>query len=240
MGVEGTGKSSMVIRAVIDKYVEDIDPTLEDLYRWVLRMEDGEEVAVELLDTCSFENSGCYPIMRDPELREQQAYIYVVDEHNLSSAKLKKLTQQHHRDFLTGMCRLKDLDPSAYLLPVVYVLSKADVSNVTEVDLRTELELDSSRLHTEVTFCSAKTGENVLKVFQLAVLLARGKGLLRRQMKELCLEVVLLMSWILKRRFGIPKEIHPMILAPVWETRTLESVWAGPINRRGQKKCCVQ
>ena len=98
VGPGAVGKSALTLRFMYDEFVSDYEPTKADSYRKTMKMEDGSEVAIDILDTAGQED---YAVIRDNYIRSGQAFLCVfsvserstfeeMDEFRLVSASIIK------------------------------------------------------------------------------------------------------------------------------------------------------
>jgi small GTP-binding protein len=73
LGAHAVGKSSLVVRFLRNAFVGEIDPAIEDSYRKMVTLPDGDEVLLDILDTTSQEE---FSAMRDRYLRAGQAFVF--------------------------------------------------------------------------------------------------------------------------------------------------------------------
>ncbi|KAF2071634.1 hypothetical protein CYY_007060 [Polysphondylium violaceum] len=74
LGASGVGKTSLTTRFVNGEFVENYDPTIEDLYRKVIETNKGENYMMEIMDISGTER---FLAMRDLYIRNAQAFILV-------------------------------------------------------------------------------------------------------------------------------------------------------------------
>eukprot|EP01132_Coremiostelium_polycephalum_P009131 gene9131-11188_t len=73
LGASGVGKTSLTIRYVNGEFVENYDPTIEDLYRKVTE-NNGEHFMLEIMDTSGTER---FLAMRDLYIRNAQGFVLI-------------------------------------------------------------------------------------------------------------------------------------------------------------------
>ena len=74
VGPGAVGKSALTLRFMYDEFVADYEPTKADSYRKTMKMDDGAEVAIDILDTAGQED---YAVIRDNYIRSGQAFLCV-------------------------------------------------------------------------------------------------------------------------------------------------------------------
>jgi len=74
LGASGVGKTSLTTRFVNGEFVENYDPTIEDLYRKVIETNKGDNYCLEIMDISGTER---FLAMRDLYIRNAQAFILV-------------------------------------------------------------------------------------------------------------------------------------------------------------------
>jgi len=76
IGTGAVGKSTLIIRFISDKFIEDYDPTLEDSYRKQFNV-DGEECILDIFDTAGQEN---FAAVRDQYMKTSgRICLYIFD-----------------------------------------------------------------------------------------------------------------------------------------------------------------
>ncbi|KEF55323.1 uncharacterized protein A1O9_08977 [Exophiala aquamarina CBS 119918] len=125
-GGGGVGKSCFVIQAVLDHYVDEYDPTIEDSYRRVVII-DERPAQLEILDTAGQEE---YASMREQWMRECEGLIlmYSITSRPSLEGYLNEETgalTNGVRVFHSQILRVKDRDR----FPIVMVGHKCDLAH---------------------------------------------------------------------------------------------------------------
>eukprot|EP01129_Flabellula_baltica_P006493 TRINITY_DN2435_c0_g1_i3.p1 TRINITY_DN2435_c0_g1~~TRINITY_DN2435_c0_g1_i3.p1 ORF type:complete len:188 (+),score=33.67 TRINITY_DN2435_c0_g1_i3:66-629(+) len=149
VGTNGVGKSALTIQFIMNKFIPDYDPTIEDSYRKQTAI-NGETCILDILDTAFQEE---YSAMRDRYLRTGEGFILVYD-----------ITSQESLDGLAAfndqVISVKDDED----VPRVLVGNKCDLEHERKVPFHvgqaTAKEWGVSFVET-----SAKEGKNVDNVF---------------------------------------------------------------------------
>jgi len=84
LGDGGVGKSCITIQMTANTFVEEYDPTIEDVYRKQIVVDD-QSCLLEILDTGGREE---FSALRDESLRKAHGYIIVYSITSLSSFEL--------------------------------------------------------------------------------------------------------------------------------------------------------
>jgi len=153
VGDGGVGKSCITIQFCQNHFVPDYDPTIENMYRKQISVDD-EPVVLEILDTAGQEE---YSAMRDQYIRAGQGFLVVYAINNRKS--FEKLSI-----FREAILQVKDVD--AY--PMLILGNKIDLEQQREVSTTEASELAKSW---DVPFLetSAKTRVNVDEAFDKLV-----------------------------------------------------------------------
>ncbi len=114
LGSGGVGKSALTIRLVTDKFLDDYDPTIEDLYRMQV-MVDGESAVLDILDTAGQEE---FNSMQDQWMRDGDGFLLV---YSITS----KPTFAEVKSLYEKILRTKNADKA----PVVLVGNKSDLQD---------------------------------------------------------------------------------------------------------------
>lgn len=118
VGGGGVGKLALTIQMVQLHFVDEYDPTIEDLYRKPCTI-DGEQVLLDVLDTAGQEE---YSAMREQYMRTGEGFllVYLINLRNL----LEEL-----QSFYEQIQRVKDSDH----VPVLVVGNKCDLETERQV-----------------------------------------------------------------------------------------------------------
>uniref|UniRef100_A0A6B2LK94 small monomeric GTPase n=1 Tax=Arcella intermedia TaxID=1963864 RepID=A0A6B2LK94_9EUKA len=113
VGPSGVGKSSMTIRLVQNRFVDEYDPTIEDSFRKQVTI-DGSSYLLDILDTAGQEE---YSFMRDSYMRGGEGFLLVY-----SCTSRTSFTELNV--FRDQIIRSKDTDK----VPIVLCGNKSDLS----------------------------------------------------------------------------------------------------------------
>lgn len=120
-GSGGVGKSALTIRFILGNFIEKYDPTIEDNYRKLVNIGDGDFYMLDILDT-----AGTYQFqpMRDLYMRNKDGYVIVYSIGELCTFEYMKticesiLRCNYHRAVINGE-----------ILPIVIIGNKSDLQN---------------------------------------------------------------------------------------------------------------
>ena len=163
-------------------FVEEYDPTIEDVYRKQLVV-DGFPAFYDVLDTAGPEEYSVsfYSIlniiqfikaMRDQYMRSGECFVLVCDLADINSVEeAETLVEQ--------LVRVKDLDENNF--PVLFALNKVDLLNETDRPITIEkfttqiatIIKQTQLTNTFIIETSAKTGENITRLYEECVRLKR-------------------------------------------------------------------
>jgi len=161
LGDGNVGKSALTIRYFQDQFVEDWDPTIEDLYTRKDIM-DSRFYNLEVQDTAGQQN---YEQLRDMYIRESQGFLIVfsVAEHTHNEDGSKKETSFDHVIDYYNHIREHHAN-----VPILLVANKVDLTNMRKVS-SAEIKAKAEQLNIESIETSAKTKQNVNEAFLHAV-----------------------------------------------------------------------
>jgi len=149
VGAVGTGKSALTIQFMENRFVEDYDPTIEDLYRKQCVIEE-EETLVDVLDTAGQEE---FSAMREHYMLDGEGFLLV---YSITERDTFDVIGPYHQQIL----RVKDSDT----IPVIVVGNKSDLEHERRV-----ATVDGQRIAQELgcrfVETSAKLGINVTETF---------------------------------------------------------------------------
>jgi len=151
LGDGGVGKSCLTVQFCHDFFTIDYDPTIENLYRKQLTVDD-TTCMLEILDTAGQED---YSAMRHQHIRQGQAFGLV---YSITSKQSFQLLGQLYNDILM----VKE-DKTDY--PVVVFGNKVDLMENREVSTRDGQEF-AKRIGAPFFEASAKTRFNVEAAFE--------------------------------------------------------------------------
>eukprot|EP01111_Echinosteliopsis_oligospora_P018282 TRINITY_DN8282_c0_g2_i3.p1 TRINITY_DN8282_c0_g2~~TRINITY_DN8282_c0_g2_i3.p1 ORF type:complete len:262 (-),score=42.33 TRINITY_DN8282_c0_g2_i3:86-871(-) len=117
-GGGATGKSALTIQFVLNHFIIEYDPTIEDSYRKQCQV-DGTTCLIDILDTAGQEE---YSAMRDQYMRNGQGYAIVFD---ITS----RFSFQEAAMFRDQILRAKDLD----FVPMILIGNKSDLEHERQV-----------------------------------------------------------------------------------------------------------
>lgn len=126
MGGGGVGKLALTIQLIQSHFVDEYDPTIEDLYRKHCVI-DGEPALLDVLDTAGQEE---YSAMREQYMRTGEGFLLVYSVTLRNS--FEELTA-----FYQQILRVKDLD----FVPVLLVGNKCDLEAERQVSYDEGLDL---------------------------------------------------------------------------------------------------
>eukprot|EP01111_Echinosteliopsis_oligospora_P018283 TRINITY_DN8282_c0_g3_i2.p1 TRINITY_DN8282_c0_g3~~TRINITY_DN8282_c0_g3_i2.p1 ORF type:complete len:191 (-),score=46.42 TRINITY_DN8282_c0_g3_i2:77-649(-) len=148
-GGGATGKSALTIQFVLNHFIIEYDPTIEDSYRKQCQV-DGSTCLIDILDTAGQEE---YSAMRDQYMRNGQGYAVVFDLTHRSSFEEVTL-------FRDQILRAKDTEK----VPMVLIGNKCDLINERQVSTLEATELAKS-FKCQYIETSAKNNHNVQEAF---------------------------------------------------------------------------
>lgn len=151
VGGGGVGKTALTIQYVQNQFVDEYDPTIEDLYR-KQSVIDGESCVLDILDTSGQEE---YSAMRDQYMRTGEGFLclYAID---------KMSSFEDVEAYIKQIRRVKNTDT-----PIVLVGNKIDLTDrEVEKALAEEYAHQHKVVHVET---SAKTRRGVEDAFHAVV-----------------------------------------------------------------------
>lgn len=126
VGGGGVGKSALTTQFIVNKFVDEYDPTIEDSYRKQVSI-DNETALLDILDTAGQEE---YSAMRDQYMRTGQGFMLV---YNIASSE----SFREIKSFREQILRVKDDDK----VPVVLIGNKSDLVDQRQVSTESGKEL---------------------------------------------------------------------------------------------------
>jgi len=149
IGTAGSGKSCCTIRYVSDRFVEEYDPTLEDLFKQTVNI-DGDSYVLKIYDTAGVEE---FPIVKDGYMREADGFLCVYAINALES--FEEVTKLYE-----WVMRVKENKS----VPFVLVGNKCDLEDKRAISVEKGEQMAKSMglLFFET---SAKTGLNIEKAY---------------------------------------------------------------------------
>ena len=155
LGDGGVGKSSITIQFTCNHFVEEYDPTIEDVYRKQFSV-DNHVYLIEILDTGGREE---FTALRDDALRKADGYVLVYSITSLSSF-------ESIDSFIHQLSRVASR-PEA-LESVILVGNKIDLDANREVSSE-----KGNQFATNHGFCfiesSAKLPKNIPEIFEILI-----------------------------------------------------------------------
>mmetsp|Transcript_6804 Transcript_6804/g.15710 ORF Transcript_6804/g.15710 Transcript_6804/m.15710 type:complete len:194 (-) Transcript_6804:55-636(-) len=145
VGGGGVGKSALTIQLILNHFLEEYDPTIEDSYRKQVAVDD-ETCIMDILDTAGQDE---YSAMRDQYFRTGQGFLIVYSV--TSRASFDEVS-----DFAEQIRRVKDKDD----VPMVLLGNKCDLEADRSVSKEEGNEL-AKRYNMPFLECSAKNRINV-------------------------------------------------------------------------------
>jgi GTPase KRas len=93
VGESGVGKSSLTMQLIQKQFVEDYDPTIENLFRKQVTIDD-ETYLLDVLDTAGEEE---YDVMRYQNLQAAQGFVFT---YSITSRRTFDEMVRHHEQVL--------------------------------------------------------------------------------------------------------------------------------------------
>jgi GTPase KRas protein len=149
IGSGGVGKSALTIQFMHNRFEEDYDPTIEDLYRKDCFI-DGEETLIDVLDTAGQEE---FSAMREHYMLDGEGFLLV---YSITERDSFKMIESYHQQIL----RVKDTQA----VPIIVVGNKSDLECERRVDM-VEGQFIAEKLGCRFVETSAKLGSNVTETF---------------------------------------------------------------------------
>lgn len=149
IGSGGVGKSALTIQFMHNRFVEDYDPTIEDLYRKDCFI-DGQETLVDVLDTAGQEE---FSAMREHYMLDGEGFLLV---YSITERDSFNMIESYHQQIL----RVKDTQA----VPIIVVGNKSDLECERRVDM-VEGQFVAEKLGCRFVETSAKLGIKVTDTF---------------------------------------------------------------------------
>ncbi|GAB1224103.1 hypothetical protein ENUP19_0173G0005 [Entamoeba nuttalli] len=148
------GRSSVILRFVLEKFVESYDPTLDDTFTKELQIED-ETVKLQIFDTV---NTTDYDAWRVFNIRTGDGFILI---YSITS----KESFEEMKGIYEWIYRVKDKDENE-VIPIIVVGNKCDLENERQVTKEEGIEYADS-IKSPFIESSAKTNENINQIFDI-------------------------------------------------------------------------
>ena len=155
LGDHGVGKTSLITRFVGNRFVDEYDPGLNDSWRKVMEVE-GKTVVVEIIDT--YDTCVEFEALSQTLVLDSDIFLVLYSIRRFETFK----SVPKNLEFVYRVQERGDL-------PIIVV------GLMSDLEIEREVSKDEGEeyvgLHEGVLFmeASAKTGENVVEVFQMAV-----------------------------------------------------------------------
>ncbi|XP_046354940.1 ras-related protein Rap-1b-like [Haliotis rufescens] len=156
LGSEKVGKSSLIHQFMEGSFTDDYRPTVEESYRRMVRLPDGNYANIEILDTAGQSD---FPAMRRLRIEHGNAFVVVYavnDELSFQSA--------------ISLCRLIFSIKGRVNVPVVLVGNKLDCDTTRKVSTETATKLALDEMGCSYVESSAKCNLNVDCLFDVLLL----------------------------------------------------------------------
>lgn len=163
MGRAGVGKSAITLRYTRNRFVEDYDPTIEDLHLKHATVA-GTPACLEILDTAGQET---YSALRRSWMQKACGFLFIF-------SLIDRQTFDELSTFQDELMDLFDDDPP----PSVLVANKSDIdrSEWRVQDEEVRLLKESWKNCQEVVYTSAKTNKNIADAFERLCLSVRERA----------------------------------------------------------------
>lgn len=152
-GAGSVGKSAVAIRFVQGQFVEKYDPTIEDLYRRILSI-DNQNFMLEIMDTAGTES---FLAMRDLYIKNSQGFI-------LLYSIIQQSTFRELEGIKEQILKVKDY-VDARQIPLILVGNKCDLESMREVTTEEGENLAKSWGDCAFMEASAKVYINIEEIF---------------------------------------------------------------------------
>eukprot|EP01133_Synstelium_polycarpum_P004347 gene4347-5075_t len=174
LGSGSVGKSAITIRYVNGEFVDQYDPTIEDMYRKVIEL-GNDHFMLEIMDTAGTEN---FLVMRDLYIRNGQGFILV---YSITA----KSTFYEIENIKDQICRVKDSTVSR--VPMLVVGNKCDLEKDRQVSSRDAEQLvEKWGGSCDFLETSAKTKVNINAAFEQLVKQIKSKTPMKPRKKSQC------------------------------------------------------
>jgi len=171
LGLGGVGKSALTVRFVLNTFITQYDPTIEDSYRKQAEV-DGQQCMLEILDTAGTEQ---FTAMRDLYMKNGQGFILVY-------SIISQATFNEIEDLRKSITRVKDTED----VPMILVGNKCDLESQRVVSREAGEALAQRFNNCAFVEASAKSQVNVeLVFFDLVRQIMRTSGAQEKDVKKL-------------------------------------------------------
>jgi len=151
LGAGGVGKSALTVRFMLNEFVENYDPTIQEEYRKMMTV-DGQQTLLEILDTAGAEQ---FTALNELCITAGRGFILVFSL--TLEASLREVTSLRQQ-----ILRIKGENSR---VPMVLVGTKLDLTSEREVS-RSHIEDLTERWKIPVYETSAKRDWDVSKAFE--------------------------------------------------------------------------
>ncbi|KAJ6245408.1 ras-like protein [Anaeramoeba flamelloides] len=151
VGGGGVGKSAITVRFVLNRFVTDYDPTIQDSYEKEIVL-DQNKCLLDILDTAGCEE---FYYLQGITYRTGDGFLIVYSITDRSSFDLVT-------HFLHEICQIKDLKEEE--VPMIIVGNKCDLEVEREVSYQEGQDLARLK-HCKFIETSARTNQNLEEVF---------------------------------------------------------------------------
>ncbi|EGG25011.1 Ras GTPase [Cavenderia fasciculata] len=173
LGSGSVGKSAITIQYVNGEFVDQYDPTIEDIYRKAIEM-GNDHFMLEIMDTAGTET---FLSMRDLYIRNGQGFILVYS----ITAKSTFYELEAMKD---QVCRVKEAPVSK--IPMIVLGNKCDLEPNRQVSSKDAESLCKKWGDVEFIETSAKTKLNISQAFEQLVKQIRTKQPAKPTKKSKC------------------------------------------------------
>ncbi|KAJ5070007.1 small gtp-binding protein domain [Anaeramoeba ignava] len=160
-GSGGVGKSTILIRFLLGKFIQEYDPTIEESYRKEIELND-EKIIFEILDSAGCEEDSII-IKRCLKFSDFFVLVYSVD----NKFSFKEINYFH--ELIKRYLLEKNENKKDY--PKILIGNKSDLFTKRRITCKQGKEL-AKKLNCKFIETSAKTGENVHQLFYESIILA--------------------------------------------------------------------